>query len=504
MKKKHVVFLVLFTIFLPTLGAFDLIGTSSALYKSIEIEEYGFFNNISSFSFNSEKQDEDGLTHVGLKNLNSYNSHYKHGMNDESFWQGKGINSFLTGGIVLNKGNFRIVLYPEIWIAQNKSFDIVDPASVQENEYAFYISHIDNPQRYGDDIAYSLGLGQSEIRYTGERFTIGVGYQSLWVGPSRFSSLLLSNNAGGFPKVDFGFRNIETKIGEFELFGWWGILQESEYFNSDSSDDYNLFSGFHFDYSPKYIEGFTFGFNRTLTANLTDAGLSSYGTLYIPYMSTLFGQDQNDQRASVTLEWDFPSVGFNAYAEWARNDYQPSLRSLIQFPQRTEAYTIGVSQIVKEAKQQKVVATLEITDLLISWDYTIDDAMRSGVSFYTHGIVDQGYTQQGQIVGAGIGTGSNSQIFNIDWFLEDNYFRFFIQRIGRSPDYLFSLPYGSSERSSSNNNVELTGGIEWEYQISEAHTTTFGFEYSRNLNWNFISGNDVNNFYLSTGYKVSY
>ncbi len=504
------IFLVSSLLFFMVMSAYaqTLINSFDDQYNRsfMEEENGGFFNSLRSFSFNkypiTENSESDLFTVLDTYSLSSYNTYYAHGMNDESFWQGKGLNTFLTGGIKGQYKNLSIIIYPEIWFAQNDEFSIVPPSANQENEYASFIGFIDNPQRYGNGYVFHSGFGQSEIRYTGEKLTVGIGTQSLWIGPGVYNSLILSNNAGGFPKIDIGVRNINSAIGEFEFFTWWGLLRESHYFDSDSTNNENLFTGIHLDYKPVFIDGLTIGINRTLTANLADAGISSFGTLLIPVMTTLFGHDLNDQRASITLDWTFPIVGFNTYLEWARNDYQPSVRSIIQFPQRTQAYTIGARQLVYNKGEQRCLVTLEISELLVSWDYTIDGT--GGPSFYTHGIVTQGYTQDGQILGAGIGTGSNSQILRADYYYERGKLSGYFQRIARTPDYLFSLPIGSPERSSNNNNVEFTIGTEWVLNIFTMHTLVMGVEYSRNFNWNYIAGNDVNNFHFELGYSLSY
>ena len=40
----------------------------------------------------------------------------------------------------------------------------------------------------------------------------------------------------------------------------------------------------------------------------------------------------------------------------------------------------------------------------------------SGGTYYIHGIVNQGYTHQGQLVGASIGPGANSNFISLDFF----------------------------------------------------------------------------------------
>ena len=185
-------------------------------------------------------------------------------------------------------------------------------------EYGSFLAQLDNPQRYGDEFLLSPGLGQSEIRYTGEKLTLGIGNQSLWIGPGIYNSLILSNNAGGFPKLDIGMRKIDTPAGEFEFLVWWGFLTESDYFVGDSVNNKNLLTGLHIDYKPPFIKGLTVGFNRTLIANFADVDLSSFGYIFAPFMNFHYGEDKNDQRASITLDWIFPEIGFNVYMEWGK------------------------------------------------------------------------------------------------------------------------------------------------------------------------------------------
>jgi hypothetical protein len=44
-------------------------------------------------------------------------------------------------------------------------------------------------------------------------------------------------------------------------------------------------------------------------------------------------------------------------------------------------------------------------------------------SWYTDAIISQGYTNQGQLLGAGIGPGANSQSIEVNWLKERGRFR---------------------------------------------------------------------------------
>jgi hypothetical protein len=73
---------------------------------------------------------------------------------------------------------------------------------------------------------------------------------------------------------------------------------------------------------------------------------------------------------------------------------------------------------------------LEITKLDCSQDY--DRIIAWSSTFYAHHIISQGHTTGGQWLGAGIGTGGNSQYLGFKLYFPRGYGQFFVQR--RNPD----------------------------------------------------------------------
>jgi hypothetical protein len=63
-------------------------------------------------------------------------------------------------------------------------------------------------------------------------------------------------------KLSFGGRD----FGDVEARLWSGYLTESDYFDSDSSNNHNLISGFGAAYAPAILEGLTISLNRTYIA----------------------------------------------------------------------------------------------------------------------------------------------------------------------------------------------------------------------------------------------
>jgi hypothetical protein len=97
-----------------------------------------------------------------------------------------------------------------------------------------------------------------------------------------------------------------------------------------------------------------------------------------------------------------PESGVEAYAELGRTDLPKSFRDFLLYPSHTIGYTLGL-QWNKPQGRTRVQA--EVTTLEQSSSFRD----RPIGSWYTSRRVIQGYTNQGQALGAAIGPGSSSQ-----------------------------------------------------------------------------------------------
>jgi hypothetical protein len=385
----------------------------------------------------------------GPEIFTSYNSTNPYGQNDGVLWQGKGVNMFLSAGARLELYGFELTLFPEFALSQNQSFETFP--SVYSNEFGYYWSlgsdmGVDAPQRFGDKPYYEFSWGNTEIRYSWKTFTAGFGTQNIWLGPAKINPILLSNNAPPFPKLDLGIRRQPITIrniyfGDIEVRIFGGMLSESDFFDNDDSNDRNLITGLALAYSfPALLKGLTVGFNRLVLSKWNNAGYDDILTLFTPFIDQAFGNDERDQRGSFFLNYVFPSVGFEFYFEWARNDFSPNIYSLIKYPFHTQAYTFGTrkSFIFNPAFQGELL--FELTNLESSRDYDFGSA----TTFYAHHLITQGHTNRGQWLGAGIGTGGNSQYLGFTLFYKMGYANLFIQRQNVDSDYHW-FNFNSSE-----------------------------------------------------------
>ncbi|MFP3043036.1 capsule assembly Wzi family protein [Treponema primitia] len=383
----------------------------------------------------------------------SYNSSIPYGQNDGALWQGKGINSSITGGVRFEGYGIEFTFKPQISFSQNLNFNYITPAYVSNSDYDFSnkadrfgdygVKYIDAPQRFGDEPFFIYDWGDSEIRYVWKTITIGFGTESIWLGPARINPIIHSNNAPTYPKLDLGVRKqpvtipkLNWYIGDIEARAWWGYLSESEYFDNDTSNDHNLITGFSFSYAPSsLLKGLTIGINRIMLTKWDEFDFTGIFDLLNPLMqSSSTGYDERDQRASMVFSYLFPSVGFELYFEWARNDGTGSgIYGLIRNPFHTQAFTLGGRKniIFNSAFQGELL--VEITNLESTREYEF----AYPTTFYAHHIITQGHTNRGQWIGSGSGSGGNSQYLGFTLFYKKGYSALFIQREGINNDYLW-------------------------------------------------------------------
>lgn len=386
---------------------------------------------------------------------NSYNTAAPYGQNDGALWQGKGYNSSLTAGARLEAYGLEATFKPQLSFSQNREFDYIKPnyPSVDENNnftiyngkadtYGYYgVQYIDAPQRFGDKAFFTYDWGDTEIRYTWHNLTAGVGTQTIWLGPAKLNPIIHSNNAPSYPKLDVGLRKTAIYmpyfgwyLGKVEGRGWWGYLTESDYFDNDSDNNHNLISGLSLNYSfPGIFDGLSVGFNRIMLSKWDEMSSYSLSRIYIPKMDG--NKDAADQRFSFTFDYTLPKVGFEVYLEWARNDFQPTKDYLIRYPFHTQAWTFGAEKAFNFSPKYGLKVLLELTYLENSADY--DRLIDWYATFYSHGEITQGHTNRGQWLGAGIGTGGNSQYLGFEFFHPNGSVTLFGQR--RNPDLDYTM-----------------------------------------------------------------
>ena len=405
---------------------------------------------------------------------NSFNTSSPYGQNDGALWQGKGYNTSLTGGARLESYGFEVTFKPQISFSQNLEYDNMFPG-VYGSEYSyFWGTGIDLVQRYGDSAFWTYDWGDTEVRYTWHTLTIGFGFQSPWLGPAWLNPMLGSNNAGTYPKLDAGLRKTQVHlpwlhwyIGEIEVRVWIGRLTESDYFDNDSSNDHRMLNAISLAYSPSFFPGLTIGINRIFITNWETENIKYFGRLFT--LSTNNKSDE-DQKLAFNASWIFPSVGFEVYGELGIDDYtsQPTAE-----PFHSAIYTVGAKKSFKLIPKKRISGEIifEWSNFERSQDYQFN--LTGYMGYYFHYSVTQGYTQNGQIIGAGTGYAGNSQFLGIRVYYPRGNILAYFHRSSPDNNYAYAVVKTGSKLK-----TYCTYGLESDFFVTKSFLVYGGIDFA--------------------------
>lgn len=408
------------------------LGTKYTLFENDNPAENWFVNGI----------DQTVKVKIyGPEWFNSYNTATPYGQNDGALWQGKGYNTSLTAGARLEAYGFELTFKPQLSYSQNKEFDLMP--SVTSSPYGYYQSGIDLPQRFGDDSIKTFDFGDTEVRYTWHTLTFGAGFQSPWLGSAWLNPMLGSNNAPTYPKIDAGLRKTSVYmpyfgwyIGDIEGRVWVGRLEESDYFDNNPDNDYRILTGMSASFAPSFIPNLTVGVNRIFMANWAAHNLKYIGRLFTLSKSNgsqVGTHEDEDQKVALFADWHFPKVGFEVWGELGIDDFTSDK---IANPFHTVIYSVGAKQITPlpvDWLKGEIIAewnNFEMSqDFQLQWCYT---------GYYSHGSISQGYTNKGQILGAGTGSLGNSQFLGYKIYHSYGNVMLFYHRFCPDNNYIYN------------------------------------------------------------------
>jgi len=389
----------------------------------------------------------------GLEWFSSYNTAAPFGYYDGALWQGRGYNTAISGGLRFDCYGFSLSILPQISFSQNLSFEIMK-ARNGISEFGYFWSCFDAPQRFGDKAFWNFDWGDTEIRYTWRKFTVGFGTEAIWLGPTTINPVLASNNAPTYPKFDLGLRPtkivipfVNWYIGDIETRLWVGKLQESDYYDSDETNDYNQYSGFTLSYAPSFVKGLSLGFAK-VTLNKWGENFWRYALPFFKgnTINTSENDSGEDQKAALFAHWLFSEVGLEIYGELGFDDFLSAglaLYEYARYPFHAMTYAVGLKKTFELSKEKKIrgVLSFEWNDTEGSQDYQ----MWTGYNFGAHHQVTQGYTNEGQWLGSGIGYGGNSQALSFTVYSPHGYEKFIIGRNNIDNNYIFYKCVGADE-----------------------------------------------------------
>ena len=144
---------------------------------------------------------------------------------------------------------------------------------------------------------------------------------------------------------------------------------------------------------------------------------------------------------------------------------------------------------------------IEVSYLECSHDYMTTYEWYS--TFYAHHKITQGYTNKGQWLGSGIGTGGNSQFFGFELLYPRGKSTLSFQRINPDLDYIYYVAPDRQDSYASKMNTLLIYGFDNLYFITNNINFDFCFKYIHELSANYEEFSRRNRLYFSLNLKYN-
>jgi len=110
----------------------------------------------------------------------------------------------------------------------------------------------------------------------------------------------------------------------------------------------------------------------------------------------------DNQLIEAFARWTLPHSGFEISGEYGREDYSADLRDLIEQPDHSRFYNVGARKVLSlDAESMTAVRFEAINAQVPSLVKDIGEGQ-----IYLHGVLRQGHTNRGQLLGAAAGVGA--------------------------------------------------------------------------------------------------
>lgn len=363
-----------------------------------------------------------------------FNEHHPYGWSDGPMIPAKGLQTYLSGGVYARLGVLEVQYRPEWVAARNEDFST---PQYRENG-------IDNPERMGTKPYQRYHTGQSFVKLRWGPISAGWSNENIWWGPGTKNALLMSNNAPGFSHGTLHTnRPLKTPLGTFEGQMVFGNLQYSGFYpyginpvvfvgtssqstptlipnSSRGTGTHSYLNAMQLVWQPRGLPGLFLGVNRGIQVKGYPDGLMDYlNILYIDALGSATTESERNklnrnQIVSLNMRYLFRQSHAEIYAEFARDDHWYDIEDLLTRPLATSAWLGGFRKFYT---MPGVRARMQVFGEATVIQAPMDNYMQTNltaVSFYQHanGV---GWTHRGEVLGAGIGPGSNMTTLGIEY-----------------------------------------------------------------------------------------
>lgn len=426
--------------------------------------------------------------------LLAWNSRMPFSMLDGALWAGRGAGMYAMVGVDVRMGPVRLIAAPELVYSANAAFDTLVPAEWrdppryypdwQRNEHS-----IDLPYRMGGDAVTGVRAGQSSLTVRAGAVAFGAATENQWWGPGIRSALVLSNQAAGFGHLFVRTaRPLRTPVGSLEARWVAGALRDSRFYAAEHGGGergWRAFSGAAVVLAPS--RQLSLGIARSVYAPADGAmDAVSRGALVFTRWDQIGAvyPDPSEQITSFFGRLVMPEAGMEVYAEWARTRLPIDTRDLLELPEHSQGYTIGL-QWLRPVGAGDLRIQAEHTYLEESPTY----AIRENGSWYASAQVPQGYTNEGQVLGSPVGPGGSGQWLAAEWLRGRGRAGVFLSRVRWAQDAYYDQPGGFNKYLAYD--VSVFGGVRAAWAVRGVRLDA---EYALEHRWNIFFQSDAIDF----------
>ena len=448
--------------------------TNKNIESSFFIRSTQQFQSIQSSQYPRKRKKFIQNFHLGYDHVN--NSLLPQNWNDGNMYPARGWQERYTVGIQLKLGIIDINLQPE-WLKVQNIPQQYYPGNPEDGNFmpkyfGSVANVIDNFRQFGTKEIDTFSLGQSRIGLKLGPVSVGYSNQNNWWGPGIRNSLVLSNNAAGFKHLYLSTNKpIKSFIGNIEFSVITGLLDTNWYEDPDlplmrsiwtggiaqKNLDQRKIDAITINWNPKWIPNLYFGY--------------AYSRQYYKHQAQTFEQSYSFfskdftkvELGSLMFRFLLPKDNAEFYGEIGIPNRAPWPWKYFEKNPKT-GFVFGVTKIANlKTNKSYLRLNVEMTQLQL---YNPKDIFYPGWAFvgglpnswYTNDFIKQGYTNQGQVLGASIGPGSNSQTINLSYHYGYNQIGIIIERVSQNNDF-FSTVYFSGNKG----DIDPRLGAIWGY-----------------------------------------
>lgn len=438
----------------------QIIDTTKNMQNSFLVRSSQLYQSTQSSLYPNRRKKLFQNFHVGYDHVN--NSLLPQNWNDGNMYPARGWQERYNFGLQLKLGILDINLQPE-WLKVQNIPQQYYPGNPEDGNFmpkyfGSVANVIDNFRQFGSSKIDTFSMGQSRVGLKLGPMSIGYSNQNNWWGPGKRNSIVLTNNAAGFKHLYLSSNKpIQSSIGSFEFSAITGLLDTNWYEDPDIPLMRSIWSGgivtknldqrkidaITINWRPKWIPNLFLGY--AYSRQYYKHQINPYALNY-----SFFSKDFTKvELGSLMFRFLLPNDNAEFYGELGIPNKAPWPWKFFEKNPKT-GFVFGVTKIAKFSNKNSYLSlNVEMTQLQL---YNPKDLFYPGNAFvgglpnswYTNDIVKQGYTNQGQILGASIGPGSNSQTINLSYHYKYNHIGIMVERISQNNDF-FSVAYFSGK-----------------------------------------------------------